>query len=257
MSIASTGDGVSLGVSLVLIEIPDDDWVRRSIVTALDQLVIEAAWREIGSNSPETSAAVMSLVLQTILFDYEPPAMQPIGAISAWPVATAPAGWLKCEGQSLLRATYPDLFAVLGTAYGAVDGTHFTLPSYIDYSLMGAGSTVAVGAAGGEFLHAITPGEMPIHNHGVTDPGHIHTTTDTGHTHPTTVSPTSPVSNRALVSTGGAQTVNPSGNTGNATTGISINSHATGLTVNNAGDSDPMSLLHPVVGVYFIIYAGV
>lgn len=43
---------------------------------------------------------------------------------------TPPAGWLECDGSSLLRASYPTLFAAIGTAYGAADGTHFNLPDY-------------------------------------------------------------------------------------------------------------------------------
>lgn len=52
-----------------------------------------------------------------------------IGEIKMWPALVAPTGYLACNGQSLLRATYPDLFNVIGTYYGAADGTHFALPN--------------------------------------------------------------------------------------------------------------------------------
>lgn len=53
----------------------------------------------------------------------------PIGSILDFAGASAPTGWLLAFGQSLLRAgTYANLFAVIGTLYGSVDGTHFTLP---------------------------------------------------------------------------------------------------------------------------------
>ena len=42
-----------------------------------------------------------------------------------------PAGFLLCNGASVLRDTYPDLFKVIGTTYGAVDDTHFNLPNLI------------------------------------------------------------------------------------------------------------------------------
>ena len=42
---------------------------------------------------------------------------------------SAPGGWLLCNGSSLLRADYPVLFAVIGTSYGSIDGSHFTLPN--------------------------------------------------------------------------------------------------------------------------------
>lgn len=42
--------------------------------------------------------------------------------------STVPSGWLECNGASLLRTDYPALFTAIGTTWGSVDGTHFTLP---------------------------------------------------------------------------------------------------------------------------------
>ena len=50
------------------------------------------------------------------------------GMMVMWPGATAPTGWLLCQGQSLLRADYPALFTIVGTSYGSADATHFNLP---------------------------------------------------------------------------------------------------------------------------------
>lgn len=41
-------------------------------------------------------------------------------------------GELACNGASLLRTDYPDLFNKINTTWGAVDGTHFTLPLLTD-----------------------------------------------------------------------------------------------------------------------------
>lgn len=46
--------------------------------------------------------------------------------------AVVPNDALACSGQSLLQASYPDLFAKIGTTFGSVDGTHFTLPLLTD-----------------------------------------------------------------------------------------------------------------------------
>ena len=51
------------------------------------------------------------------------------GHIMAYAALTPPSGWLVCGGASVLRADYPDLFTAIGTAFGAVDATHFNLPS--------------------------------------------------------------------------------------------------------------------------------
>jgi microcystin-dependent protein len=40
---------------------------------------------------------------------------------------TPPAGWLLCDGASVSRTTYANLFAAIGTTYGGT-GTVFNLP---------------------------------------------------------------------------------------------------------------------------------
>lgn len=54
--------------------------------------------------------------------------LAPTGVVLPFAGSAAPSGWLLCAGQSLLRADYADLFAAIGTVYGAVDGTHFNVP---------------------------------------------------------------------------------------------------------------------------------
>ena len=52
----------------------------------------------------------------------------PVGSIVMWPSATVPSGWLHCNGQSVSRNTYQDLFNVIGDDYGADDANHFDVP---------------------------------------------------------------------------------------------------------------------------------
>jgi len=52
-----------------------------------------------------------------------------LGMISSFPQTTEPAGWLKCNGQAVSRATYAALFGKIGTTYGVGNGsTTFNLP---------------------------------------------------------------------------------------------------------------------------------
>lgn len=46
--------------------------------------------------------------------------------------SSAPAGTLACNGASLLRSEYPDLYNAIGTTWGSVDSLHFTLPLLTD-----------------------------------------------------------------------------------------------------------------------------
>lgn len=51
------------------------------------------------------------------------------GDIKLAAYSTPPTGWLKCNGAAVSRTTYADLFAAIGTTYGAGNGTTtFNLP---------------------------------------------------------------------------------------------------------------------------------
>lgn len=97
----------------------------------------------------------------------------PPGTIAFWPGPVIPTGWLECNGSSVLRATYPALFAAIGTTYGAGDGsTTFLLPEtrgefprFYDNG-RGVDPGRAFGSAQAQ--------EIQSHAHGVTDPGHGH-----------------------------------------------------------------------------------
>lgn len=52
----------------------------------------------------------------------------PIGALIPFIGTTVPKGYLICNGASLLRRDYPDLFNVIGTKCGAADTAHFNIP---------------------------------------------------------------------------------------------------------------------------------
>lgn len=116
----------------------------------------------------------------------------PVGSILDYAGAAAPSGFLFCFGQEIVRATYPELFDAIGVTYGAGNGTTtFNLPDYRGRVAAGkdnmggvaanrltspvTGSTL--GAVGGEQAHTLVTGEVPSHNHTVTDPGHTHSTT--------------------------------------------------------------------------------
>jgi microcystin-dependent protein len=95
-----------------------------------------------------------------------------IGELLDWPSVTPPTGWLACQGQSLLRATYPALFTVLGTTYGSVDGTHFTLPNLQGIATVGLDQTARALLTGSDVLGntvlgsqtaTISIAQMPVH----------------------------------------------------------------------------------------------
>lgn len=55
--------------------------------------------------------------------------MAPAGLVASFARQTAPTGWLKANGAAVSRTAYSDLFAAIGTAWGAGDGVNtFNLP---------------------------------------------------------------------------------------------------------------------------------
>jgi len=53
----------------------------------------------------------------------------PVGSVTMYAASSAPDGWLECDGSNVNRATFPNLFNVIGTTFGAGDGSStFGLP---------------------------------------------------------------------------------------------------------------------------------
>ena len=65
----------------------------------------------------------------------------PVGSIQAYGGSSAPWGWLLCQGQAISRATYAELFNVIGTSFGEGDGsTTFNVPDLRESVPVGTGT---------------------------------------------------------------------------------------------------------------------
>jgi len=115
----------------------------------------------------------------------------PVGSLIAYAGATAPEGWLLCNGQTPSRTTYANLFAVLGTTYGAGDGSTFGLPDPMGRAIIGVGTgsgltARTLAAKSGAESVIIASGNLPTHQHTLSAHTHTlgsHTHTLGSHTH--------------------------------------------------------------------------
>ncbi len=169
----------------------------------------------------------------------------PTGAITMYGAASAPTGWLLCDGSSVLRATYPALFTAIGTTWGSADGTHFNVPNLTNNVPIGSGSIAALAATAGSQTHVISSGELPTHTHTITDPTHTHPNNVARSNNPGTFSPSLGIAGLGVVN----QETAPGGylQTGG------VGSASTGITVDSTGSSTAMSLVQPSIGITFII----
>ena len=107
----------------------------------------------------------------------------PIGSLTMFVGAAAPANWLLCNGQSLSTAApYDKLFAIVGYAFGG-SGANFKLPNFSGVFPTGAGAVNSLGKTGGAATHAIAIAELPTHAHPITDVAHNHGANQWAHSH--------------------------------------------------------------------------
>ena len=91
----------------------------------------------------------------------------PAGNVSATARASAPDGWLLCDGQAVSRTTYEVLFTAISTTYGAGNGsTTFNVPNLKGRVPVGvdAGQTEfdTLGETGGAKTHTLTVDEITL-----------------------------------------------------------------------------------------------
>jgi microcystin-dependent protein len=86
----------------------------------------------------------------------------PTGAIQMWSTVSAPIGFLICDGSAISRTAFAELFSVVGTTFGAGDGsTTFNLPNYTNRMPYGA----AIGTTGGADTTTLITANLPSHTH--------------------------------------------------------------------------------------------
>jgi microcystin-dependent protein len=94
----------------------------------------------------------------------------PVGSVQFYAAAAAPAGWLLANGAAVSRNDYSQLFALIGTTYGAGNGsTTFNLPDLRGRVPVGLDSGQAefdaLNDKGGSKTHTLLASQIPAHTH--------------------------------------------------------------------------------------------
>jgi len=196
------------------------------------------------------------------------------GSIQMFAGSTAPNGWLVCDGSTVSRSYYSDLFKVIGTTYGAGNSnTTFTLPDMRGRCPVGVGTGTSLtartlGSNVGAETATLAQVNLPSHTHtasvGTQSANHTHTGTSGGHSANHTHSYGKPIglsgstsgiidsltaSSSGTPLTGG----NSVGHTHATTFGTESATHTHSVTNSNTGSGTAFGIMPPSIVVNFII----
>ena len=197
----------------------------------------------------------------------------PVGVIRFFGGSVIPDGWLACDGSSVSRINYGNLFKVIGTTYGVGNSnTTFTLPDMRGRMPICAGTGTSLtartlGSTVGAETATLSEANMASHTHtatvGTQSTNHTHTGTSGGvsvdHTHGWGRNVGSSGSyglrdgaGRSANGTPNTQAANQ-GHGHTTTTGTESANHTHSVTNSNTGGGTAFSIMPPSIVVNFII----
>ena len=162
------------------------------------------------------------------------------GVIQLYAGSSAPSGWLICNGQAVSRTTYAALYAVIGTTYGAGDGsTTFNIPNLVNKTVRGSNS---LGKTGGADTVTLTTANIPAHTHtGTTNSEGAHTHNSWWSYHDSSISSSDAPKN--------ALYYHPS--LSKATSSAGAHTHT--FTTSSVGSGSAVTITNPYVMLHYII----
>ena len=163
----------------------------------------------------------------------------PTATIVPWSSASVPTGFLECNGQAVSRSTYSALFAIVGTTYGAGDGSStFLVPDLQDNVAVGKSPGKALASSGGANTVTST-GNVA----GSTANATLSTAQLASHSHSNPSG--NPGNPYTLFNKSGGNGTVPTGSTGSGS------GHSHNMSANFAGDAT--SVLQPYLTIIYII----
>lgn len=124
---------------------------------------------ERAKNLSDVASASTSRTNLDVFSKEETRQMAPAGLVATFARSTAPTGWLKANGAAVSRTAYADLYAAIGTRFGAGDGINtFNLPDLRGEFIRGwddgrgVDSGRALGSAQGQLIESHDHGMDPF-----------------------------------------------------------------------------------------------
>lgn len=225
----------------------------------------------INTAGPIPAGTLIILTPYTVVYDgthwclrdfYGQPFSVPLGALMPFTGTVSPnSNFIFPAAQSISRTIYSEYFSMVGTTYGAGDGsTSFNVPDLRGRAIFGQDNmnsspagrigTVAtdsgtidgstLGSGGGSSTHVQTVAELAAHTHTGTTAGQ-----SADHTHAV------PLYGPSVTGAGGGGGV--MGNGSDTTTRGASNDHTHSFTTNSSGSSAAMSLLPPGIILNYIL----
>jgi microcystin-dependent protein len=270
-----------------------DRWVapNYSSLTGSDATVLQQTFQSL-------SKYLQKITNSVVLSNARVTSSSPIGSVIAYAGSAAPSGWLLCDGGStgVLRTTYSALFAIIGTTYGAGDGsTTFNVPDLRGRVVAGVDNMGSVdagrlsiantlGTSTGTETVTLATADIPAHSHANTLTNNAVTSGNQSADHSHTFSTGGISANHThtwgysllYYAAGGSLTAAANGSTNNLNTGTVSSDHShsgttAGMNVShnhsvtsnvtisnvNAGGGGAHSNMQPTMVLNYIIYTGV
>lgn len=159
----------------------------RATLTTKGDLYVATASATVARQGVGTDGYVLTAdSAQTNGIKWAAPAAKATGEVFMTAATSCPTGSVHADGTNALRTggtecgggACDNLFAAIGTTYGAADGTHFYFPDTRGVFIRGQGSQT-ISAIGYTGTQGTTQGDQAQgHNHSITDPGHNHVMTN-------------------------------------------------------------------------------
>jgi microcystin-dependent protein len=175
--------------------------------------------------------------------------IQFFGEIRAVAFNFAPQGWLPCDGRELEIAQYEALYKALGTTYGGDGVTTFALPDYRGRAPVGMGigpglHGIEQGEQGGAQELTLTSAHLPTHPHDAS------ATIAGSFASSSSEKPADNIFAVVTLDDGITQLFSYAPPT---TANATLAPDAVTVTVQPAGDSQPVPLMNPYLGTNFVM----